>query len=142
MNEDQAELLRSTRIAPGTREKSSFHGSTFALASSAFIEVIIKLAERLLVHSNCQSFLALVVGRQKLLSHSLLVVMHRQNRPLIANHVQPHDLNVPGSPPSFLRIEILAQGGEPGARLPKPKPLTPKPKPKPWVWVVLLLSRI
>ena len=40
-----------------------------------------------------------------------------RNRPLIVNHVQPHtarDQNVPGSPPAYTRIEIIAQGGEPG----------------------------
>ena len=42
--------------------------------------------------------------------------MRRQSRPLIANHVhviQPRparNQNVPGSPPSFSRIEIFAQG--------------------------------
>ena len=46
--------------------------------------------------------------------------MRRRSRPLIANHVQPRparDQNVPGSPPSFSRIEIFTQGGESGARL-------------------------
>ena len=53
-------------------------------------------------------------------SQSVLVfAMRRRSRPLIANHIRPRvacDQNVPGSPPSFLRIEIFVRG-EPGARL-------------------------
>ena len=46
--------------------------------------------------------------------------MRRRSRPLIENHVQPRparDQNIPGSPPSYMRIEIFSQGGEPGLRL-------------------------
>ena len=46
--------------------------------------------------------------------------MRRRSRPLIEKHVQPRparDQNIPGSPPSYTRIENFAQGGEPGSRL-------------------------
>ena len=70
----------------------------------------------------CSHLTSLELYHRKLLSHSglasvIVAAARGRSRPLIENHVQPRparDQNVPGSPPPYTRIEIIAQGGEPG----------------------------